>query len=51
MEFRVLVTAKSSLVIYAKNREELNRILDEMTEGQLMEGYWIDNIKVNEEED
>ena len=51
MQFIVEVTASSSLVLYAENREELDKILDEMTNEELMDGCYIDDIRVREEED
>ena len=51
MEFRVEVTASSSLTLYAENREELDTILDEMTDEELMEGCYIDEIRVKEVEE
>ena len=51
MEFRVEITASSSLTLYAENREELYKILDEMTDEELMDGCCIDDIRVKEEED
>lgn len=51
MQFIVEVTASSSLVLYAENREELDQILDEMTNEELMDGCYIDDINVKEVED
>ena len=51
MEFRVLVIASTSHTIYAESREELDQILDEMTDEELMDGCYIDDIRVKEEED
>ena len=51
MQFIVEVTASSSLVLYADSREELDKILDKMTNEELMDGCYIDDIRVIEEED
>ncbi len=51
MQFIVEVTASSSHTIYAESREELDQILDEMTNEELMDGCYIDDIRVKEEED
>lgn len=51
MKFQVEVIASGSLILYAENREELDNILDEMTNEELMDGCYIDDIRVKEEED